>query len=152
MRNGMVVARRVCWVAVLVALAAGTGGCGLKKERERAKKTSSMANLKQISMACQMWTAEHGEGFPPSLEALVDGGQIADRSVLECPAKPGETGYDYVAGLSAADGSSLVLAYEKDGCFEGGRNVLVLNGDVQWMTEADFQEALKKTQEYVREK
>jgi hypothetical protein len=149
MRNGMVVARMVCRVALLVALAVGTGGCGLKQARERALKTSSASNLKMIGYACHLWSADNNEVFPTSLDVLIDDGVLIDALILECPAKRGERGYDLVSGLKASYPIDLVLAYEKAGCFKGGRNVLFVAGNVQWMMEADFQTALKKTEEHI---
>ena len=114
-------------------------------------KAKSAWNLKQFGYPCHLWSSDHNEDFPPSLDILFEKGYLLmDRTVLECPARPGETGYVYVRGLTSADPHWGVLAYEKDGCFSDGRNALFVGGNVQWMSEVEFQKALEKTREYLR--
>ncbi len=134
-------------------------GSELRRSRQRRPpvlfrsrlKTKSATNLKQFGYGCHLWAADHDEEFPPSFEALYERQYLKDRKVLECPARPGEPGYVYVKGLKAADPPWVVLAYEKDGCFRDGRNALFIGGNVQWMSEAKFQEALTKTGVYMRD-
>lgn len=124
----------------------------LFKSQLEVLKMKSASNLKQIGYGCHLWSADHDEQFPPSLQALLEKRYIKDRKVFECPAQPGGTGYVYVKGLKAADRPDLVLAHEKDGCFTDGRNALFIGGNVQWMSDGRFRAALKKTRDFLRSK
>jgi hypothetical protein len=129
-------------VPALAVVVCALAGCGVTASRERAVKTRSMANLKQIYQALTMFAAEKSS-YPKTLEELVPD-QLVDDRVLASPTKPGLKGYGYVSGLDPK-GPVNIIAFDLKHNFEGGRNVLASNGDVAWMIEEKFQEGLART-------
>ena len=137
--------------ALILVLAVATAGCGgLNKAKTDALKTKSLAHLKQIGTAIQMFTANEGK-FPPDLKVLLKDDMIP-KNALDHPDKEGTPAYLYVSGLSEEDDGEFILVAEKKGTFEGGRNVLLVNATVKWMEEAAFEAALKKTVEGAKSK
>ncbi len=169
--------RRRLWIAVgaaVVLLGAGTFYLMLPEYAgEPARPARCRSNLKYIGMSFRLYARDHGDSFPPVLGHLYPD-PIEDGNIFWCPsggrATPiteadlhegardasdvfGEhnSDYDYVSGLSRAnDPPGLVLAHDKDGNHEGGRNVLFIGGNVEWMKEEEFQAALAKTREYLK--
>ncbi len=131
---------------VLAALA-GAAGCGARK---RAVRMHCMANLKQIGMALQMFAADKEDKYPQTLKELVQGEFAPDGRVFICKARPDRWGYDYVEGLTPDDPAFCVVVCDKAGNHKDGRNVLLNDGSVEWMTEETFQAALKKTIDHAK--
>jgi type II secretory pathway pseudopilin PulG len=81
------------------------------RARQKAQLTQSVARVKQITNACNMYQAVHGE-YPPSLNALVDG-DISLADVLSDPLSPGKTGseaYWYSKPSRTAPGDTVIVA------------------------------------------
>lgn len=129
------------------------------------------SDLRQIGMACYVYSADHNEEFPPSQGALFPE-YVPDGMLFVCyeaskateikqeDLPPGSkdassvftqknTDYVYLPGLKATDHPRCVLMFDKRGNHEDHRNVLFTDRQVQWMTESEFQEALAKTVEYL---
>lgn len=120
----------------------------LSSARERARRTKCASNLKQIGFALHLFSADNDERFPESMDQLRPN-YIRDDRVFACPSGGG--GYVYVSGLSAASEPGCIVAFDAEGNHKGdGRNVLFVGGNVEWMTEERFQEALAKTRDLAR--
>jgi prepilin-type processing-associated H-X9-DG protein len=98
-------------------------------------------NLKQIGIAVFMYLQAHHQ-YPNSLDDLVT--YLEGRQALVCPGSR-EEGYVYekpaTPFMKVVEPQSVMTVYDKPGNHEGGRNVLFLDGHVQWMTEGEFQKA-----------
>ncbi len=117
----------------------------LNQARGRARQAECANNLKQIGLACHMYADEHNGQFPDKLEVLA-GDYLKDKDVLHCPSAPGRPdslSYGYIRGLTSKD-SDKVLAFDAEGNHRTGRNVLFGDGHVQWMPEAQFQDAVRQ--------
>jgi prepilin-type processing-associated H-X9-DG protein len=104
-------------------------------------------NLKQIGIAIFMYLQAHDRQYPNSLDDLVS--FLEGRQPLVCPGS-GEEGYIYekpaTPFLKVVEPRSVMTVYDKPGNHEGGRNVLFLDGHVQWLTEEEFQKLWDKQQ------
>ena len=121
----------------------------LARAREVSKRAVSSANLRGIGQACLMYAKDHQEKFPPSFDALLKDGMIA-QAQLRSPRDPDEdedaVSYVYIAGQTATSAAQNVVAYEK--LFgDEGTNVLFLDGHVQWTTTDDFRREVRETYE-----
>ena len=169
--------RRKIWIALGLALVVGVAAHFLLPAlapfpRPRAKRTRCASSLKQIGYGCHLYACDHDEEFPPGLGELYPN-YISDGVVFVCPMarnavslehdlgvalreyepamfKEKHADYTYVAGLAADGPKDLVIAYDRDGNHDGGRNALFVGSNVEWMKEDDFQTALAKTQEYLK--
>jgi prepilin-type processing-associated H-X9-DG protein len=109
-----------------------------------------MSHLKQIGYALQMYAEEQGGAFPASLWFLAPR-YVQDPVLFECPeAKEhlaaGARHYDYIPGLDPSAHPDLVVAFDEEANHHGdGRNVLCVDGHVEWMKEEAFQERVAKT-------
>jgi prepilin-type processing-associated H-X9-DG protein len=96
--------------------------------------------LKHIGIAILMYLNGHEHQYPESLDDLLT--YFEGRQALVCPGSH-EEGYVYEKPVTpweqVAEARSVITAYDKPGNHEGGRNVLFLDGHVQWLTEEEFQ-------------
>ena len=114
--------------------------------KEEASKTSCMANLHQIGMACQMYAQNHNGAFPERLSQLYEAGFVDSPAVFVCPstgAKIGspqeidsKTSYEYRgaapnASTAAEPPYEAILACDKDGNHRSGKNILYADGHVE---------------------
>jgi prepilin-type processing-associated H-X9-DG protein len=97
-------------------------------------------HLNHIGIAIFMYLQAHDHQYPNSLDDLVT--YLEGRRPLLCPGS-GEEGYIYekpaAPFLKVVEPRSVMTVYDKPGNHEGGRNVLFLDGHVQWLTEDEFQ-------------
>jgi prepilin-type processing-associated H-X9-DG protein len=122
----------------------------LATAREKARRTKCMSNLKQIGVAIHVYSTDNRDRFPKSFTELVPR-YLLDRALLECPSDPGDVAYGYVSGLTAAGRPTWVMAFDLDDNHDGdGRNVLYLDGHVEWQRETRFQSELKRTLDEAR--
>ena len=143
-----------------------TGGGGLSplsRPRESARRAVCKSNLKQIGLAILIYVNDHNV-FPSTFEALipdyisVPSLQVQERTPFQCPAEanPATTvDYELVAlgnPKDIAHPEKAVLAYDKKGNHPGGRNVVFADAHVEWMSETDFQTALKETLEVLKKR
>ena len=83
-----------------VAMAAGMAMPVFNKVSEKGKATKSLAQAKQIGLACKMYAADNDGKFPPTLDALVPT-YLADNKLFVSPFAPNEPlGYLYHSGLT----------------------------------------------------
>ncbi|MFA5393555.1 MAG: hypothetical protein WC081_05975 [Candidatus Ratteibacteria bacterium] len=116
-----------------------------------------MSNLKQLGLAMLMYANDNGGKFPDNLVLLQSKGYIGSLELLVCPGyktalstKPrgtvARTSYIYVKGLSQVDGPQSLVMYDASAGNHGGqgRNVLFLDGHLEYVPEGRFQALLKK--------
>jgi hypothetical protein len=133
---------------VLVLVVLGLMLPGLERARERVRRAKSACNLLYITKCCYLYadaTANQGR-FPDDPMALYPN-YLRDWRALINPRLPDQdVGYEYLPGSSLEDDPNVV-AYEnvpEDRANEG-RNVVVARGNVEWMSDEDFQAALAET-------
>ena len=140
----MLVAAAVAVWTLSVARAQGYGGV-LVKSREKALRLKCMNNLKQIHLAMVMYRNDHDDDYPPTLQALIKGKYIT-RKVLECPGKRSKVKNRVDYGLVRTAKRKLknddILVYDRKGNHTDGRNVLLVDGQVLWLKEADFRKRM----------
>jgi prepilin-type processing-associated H-X9-DG protein len=104
-------------------------------------------NLKQIGVALLIYAEDNKGSFPLYLEQLLPY-YLSDASVLQCPhesSAAGPSDYIYLPGLNVNNRPGKVLAYDKLVNHNGdGRNILFIDGHVEWLNENVFQELMRK--------
>ena len=98
----------------------------VKQGQMKAKRISSVSNLKQIGLGCKMYCMDHSEKFPNDLTELVKGNYLTDLKVYVAPIDEARkvskdkvigqanTSYAYVGkGLTENSNADLPLAFEK---------------------------------------
>jgi prepilin-type processing-associated H-X9-DG protein len=123
------------------------------KAHAKAARYSCGSNLKSIGMGLSMYSNDYKDKFPPDLETLVTKTYLPAKMLI-CPAAKLRESYIYRGATItvAADTPWMITVYEKLSNHEGGRNVLFLDGHVEWVPEERFQELIKRDNEYRREK
>jgi len=178
--EGKAVWTRVAVAIVLVAiiLAAAWFGFrpalvgGLHEEHELA----CQENLRKIGMALQVYASEHYGEFPEGrrmedvfarLAPLTDdkGERLVTEETFLCPAAAADRGewkrageitdesssYVWTPELTATAPADIMVFYEKSPNHHGGgRNVLYVDGRVEWVTEKEFGKKLAEQEEKVR--
>ena len=124
--------------------------------RERARRVACASRLRAIGYGVHVYSSDWNEQFPESLEVLFEKDYLKDRLVFRCPSRrvPGGGGYDYeyVKGVHMTHPPYCIVAYDKEGNHSDGRNALFVNSYAQWMTERAFQEALEKTEQFLKKR
>ncbi len=124
----------------------------LLKARTKATRHSCGSNLKTIGMVLFMYSDDHKDQFPSDLEILITKKYLTAETLI-CPATKSRESYVYRgATITVADAPWMITVYEKPSNHEGGRNVLFLDGHVEWVREERFQEIIKRDNDYRREK
>jgi len=113
---------------------------------EAQKRTACNYRMKQLTAALHRWASDHDGKFPDSLELLYQKGYLAgkDPTSVCCPGS-GEP-YEYIGEAMSTDKlrPQLVVAFCRKGSHPGGRNVLFVDGHVEWMTEEAFKNLRNK--------
>lgn len=115
--------------------------------REMNRVAACQENLKQIGQALQRYADDRRE-LPPTedwaarLKPYLQG----DGKFTHCPADTGRDGlsYEYHAA-QGKQASEMPAVWGRHPFHLGGRNCLFSDGQVKWLAEKDFQEALKKS-------
>lgn len=127
----------------------------LHVDRLPAKRTVSMANLRQIGTGCLIYAQEHQDKLPPDLQTLVDSGVISEKTLISpLDPDPGEEGsYRYVgAGLTTRMDPGMLVAYEKPEIHGGhATNALFLDGHVEFTTMDRVDSLLEQNRELAPE-
>ena len=124
----------------------------LMQARTQARRITCATNLKGIGMALMLYSNDYDDQFPPELETLISKAEMSAKGLI-CPASKFEKPYVYRgASISVKDPPWMITVYDKTGNHSDGRNVLFLDGHVEWVEEERFQELIKRDNDYRREK
>jgi len=135
------------------------GGVVFKKAIEKAKNEKliyeNKKNLRRIGMAARIYSPDHMDKLPDRLSSLFPH-YLTSLEVFVSPASKGKTikkeeidkNSDYLwlgAGLIERRAKyNSILACDRKGIFQGGRCVLFFDCTIEWMSEGEFQELLKR--------
>ncbi len=151
----------------VVGLGAGVAVPALFEARVAARRTVSLGNMRQISVAMMMYADDHDGNLPPSLGELVAGKQLPDAKVLVAPNDPapppvGGRPCSYVYFLDARPGlkvrlqdiedANVPVLWERQAFGEGRRGVAFADGHVEMMDEEAFQQALGRLKQALKGK
>jgi hypothetical protein len=107
----------------------------LSRARELSKRLVSAANLTGIGTCCRIYAIDNEDRFPPSLQTLIDSGDITPKQLLNPrvgdPDKPNH--YIYIPGHTEAGEAGLIVAYENPAYVDEGINVLYLDGRAEFL-------------------
>ncbi len=127
----------------VVAGASGGGmGAGTGNQSDQSK---SLSNLHEIGLAVYMWQADHDQAWPSDLAVAATRYLPHPEEVLvdpqdEHPEPIGSSGlktsYVFVGSMPATASPDAIIAYTRKGVWPDGRNVLYLDGSVEFVTEA----------------
>ena len=131
-------------------LAAAVAMPALAQARSQARRTVSMSNIKQITMAMMMYSADHKGRLPENLKEIDKylGGSAAQ--VLRSPVAPegSEESYIYIPGLDPEHGraSQTMVVYEKPEHYNNEGTVAgFLDGHVEFVQKSRFDRLLKES-------
>jgi prepilin-type processing-associated H-X9-DG protein len=104
-------------------------------------------NLKRIGLACLIYLNDYNNFFPPDFEALREtGSHKAFAELMKCLAQEEDVGYVYIGAgrqwKTLEEATQTIIAYDKKPVHDNGRNVLFMDGHVEWMPEEEFQKLL----------
>ncbi len=114
-------------------------------EQDARLRAQCMTNLKQLGLGCHVYAMDYNDRFPSKLQELSPN-YIGAQQIFFCPATERAGGGLYILwpGLSESTDSSAILMFEARGNHPGGRNVLFVDGHVEWLQEENFQETFQK--------
>lgn len=132
---GAVTTVMVCCIGPAILLPA------LLQQREQARASTCRGNIKEIGAAVSMYQERYDGQMPPSLQALVDEGDIKEMRVFECPSASYEVAIDprdvdasgdyYYARVTKpaqlAETGAVPIAWDKQAIHYG--HVMVLYSD-----------------------
>lgn len=146
--------------SALTTVAVASIGAGLllpvlARARESARRTASMSNLSQMGKAMMMYADANGHQnkFPPTAADLYPD-YVSDARVFLRPgwSQSDPAHYLYVPGSGIEDDAVVAFENPPEGMPFDGRNVLFASGAVQWMSNAQFEEVLRKTAANLKQK
>ncbi|MBN1521279.1 MAG: type II secretion system protein [Candidatus Aureabacteria bacterium] len=145
--NGFTMIEMLVVLSIIVILAALiTPATHLAKEK--ARKTQCINNLKQISVALNMFANEHGGDFPPdgavpnTWMSHLFPNYIRAEENFDCPSHPYvgtlATGPDYwyQSGYTLDDNPQALIVGCYEGCHAGMENKLTIGGNVIFQKSA----------------
>jgi hypothetical protein len=155
-RRGMAIVGLCCGLV----LAAGQVGLGVwyaAQARSLAFRASSGANLNAIGKAVMLYQSMYNDKRPPSLDMLVSQNLIPTKVLVSRVSgrQPpqfdgrrliGELDYIYMPEVTDSFDSACIVAYERPENYKGeGTNALMVQGNVTWMSQAEFEFRLQRT-------
>jgi hypothetical protein len=111
-----------------------------------AETVKCQTNLRTIAQNIQIYALSN-EGFPPSLQALIE--WSGSTQLFKCPS-PDAGEYVYVPGQRSGMSPANVLLYESGPVHDGRCSVLRLDGQIELLTPEELQQALAQTQASLR--
>jgi len=124
-------------------------GPSLAKARENAQRMACVSYLKQVGLATMIHADEHQGQLPPDLETLIAGAKLPEKCLI-CPCLGTKDSYAYRgAGLTTKlqpqMTPQMILAHDRSANHKGqGRNVVFLDGHVEWVREERFQQLIQE--------
>ena len=106
--------------------------------KTRSQRISCANNLRKISLGLHAYALEHNEALPAALAELYPN-YVDDQNVFDCPASKNigtkdKPDYSYRAGLTESSNPKEIVVEDLDGNHkEAGKNILRLNGSVEWV-------------------
>lgn len=107
----------------------------------RSQRIDCANNLRKLSLGLHSYALAHKGAFPATLSELYPG-YVDDQSAFDCPASKmagtkDKPGYSYKAGLTKSSNPGEVVVEDIDGNHKkAGKNILRLNGAVEWVKTA----------------
>jgi hypothetical protein len=112
----------------LVGLLAALALPAITGTMDKAQATKSLAQARQIGVACRQYAADHGGAFPPSLQNLAPT-YVPDESIFVSPLAKNTAGpsYDYTSGLRDTDPPDRVLLRDHYASKRGYRAIVYVD-------------------------
>jgi hypothetical protein len=120
-------------------------GCIFAQVLDRARQAKCLSNLKQIGLALFTYRQENDGKWPTDLDTLVEKRYLTDRQVLQCSAARspyGSVDYALVRTEKREFAPPDVVVYDRKGNHADGRNVLLFDMQVIWLSEEDFKKRM----------
>jgi Tfp pilus assembly protein PilE len=126
-------------VVAIMAILAGMLLPALNQAREKARRANTVSNLRQVGVSLEMFADQHGGQLPTTLD------QVAPNDRIIRDVETGER-FSYLgAGHKWQDASGDAILAFTAGEHNGGREVLLSDGHVEWMHRDKFAELLQHT-------
>jgi len=106
-----------------------------------AETVKCQTNLRTIAQNIAIYALSN-EGFPPSLQALVE--WSGSTQLFKCPS-PDAGKYVYIPGQNGGMSPANVLLYESKPVHDGRCSVLRLGGQIELLTPEEVQQAVART-------
>ncbi|MGE3181827.1 MAG: hypothetical protein AB7N71_09360, partial [Phycisphaerae bacterium] len=132
-----------------LALLGGILMPSIAEARYAGKRAVSMANVRQIAMACHTYAVENDDKFPDNLQQLIDAGIMAT-DICKSPFDESATDFSYtlVANGSTSAHPENVLVFETRGSGNRGEIIAAFaDGHAESMLMDDFKMRLRATYE-----
>ncbi len=112
----------------VIAILAGIALPVFSSVQERGALTQSLANAKQIALACKLYAMDNEGHFPASLDLLVPD-YVEGKSIFHSPlAKDdAETSYEYASGRKDTDSPKEILIRDKYASKSGKRAIVYVD-------------------------
>ena len=115
----------------------------LQRARSLTKRSICGTNLNFMGQAMASYSEENEGQYPPNLDILIKETDISSKGVV-CPYDPKNRYlYRYVPDINA-DGNMILFHEHRDNYHGQGRNVLFAAMNVAWLSEEEFQQAIKE--------
>jgi hypothetical protein len=133
-------------VPFMVALQSSILLPSLSRARELAKRQVSVANVRGILVACQLYAGDHDGDYPPDLDMLV-GSEDLPKKMLHSPRDDGNgRSYIYVKGFTTSEPNlaNKIVIYERPDIGNGeGSAVGFGDGRAEWVERDALRSMLK---------
>ena len=105
--------------------------------KARTQRIDCANNLRKMSLGLHTYASDHDGTLPADLGALYPH-YADDQNAFDCPASKvagtkDKPDYNYKAGVTESSDPKEIIAKDLDGNHKTGRNILRLNGSVEWV-------------------